>query len=194
MEDSPVDIPGIGTLATLPALDHLDLVAPPVARALQNLAAHDPEVVGRARVASIDPALADTQVLTRTFDMDPALSSNCILVAGSRSGTERVAACLVRATTDVDVNHVVRKVLDVRKASFWPQDRAVEASGMEYGGITPVGIPARWRILLDERVVVGWSCIGSGLRRSKLFVTGDLLTLLPGAQVVEGLAQPGPSA
>ncbi|MGO3795510.1 MAG: YbaK/EbsC family protein, partial [Pauljensenia sp.] len=89
-----------------------------------------------------------------------------------------------------DVNHVVKKTLDVRKASFWPQEHAVEASGMEYGGITPVGVPAQWRLLIDERVAVGWSCIGSGLRRSKLFVTGDLLVALPGAEVVEGLAVP----
>jgi conserved hypothetical protein len=82
---------------------------------------------------------------------------------------------------------VVKKRLDVRKASFWPQDRAVEASGMEYGGITPVGVPGSWRLLIDSACAVGWSCIGSGLRRSKLFVTGDVLAALPGAEIVEGL-------
>ena len=75
-----------------------------------------------------------------------------------------------------------------RKASFWPQDRAVEASDMEYGGITPVGVPASWRLLVDARCATGWSCIGSGLRRSKLFVPGELLAALPGAEVVDGLA------
>ena len=76
---------------------------------------------------------------------------------------------------------------DVRKASFWPQERAVEASGMEYGGITPVGVPGSWRLLIDSACASGWSCIGSGLRRSKLFVTGEVLTALPGAEIVEGL-------
>lgn len=190
MSQSDPEIPGIGSLETLPALEHLDLVAPPVAAALQALAGHDPALVDLVRVVPIDPSLADTEVMTETFGMDLALSSNCILVAGKRAGEERVAACVVRATTNADVNHVVKKTLDVRKASFWPQEHAVEASGMEYGGITPVGVPAQWRLLIDERVAVGWSCIGSGLRRSKLFVTGDLLVALPGAEVVEGLAVP----
>ena len=119
--------------------------------------------------------------------MDLALSSNCILVAGKRAGEERVAACVVRATTSADVNHVVKKLLDVRKASFWPQDRAVEASGMEYGGITPVGVPPQWRLLIDSSCASGWSCIGSGLRASKLFVPGELLAALPAAEVIDGL-------
>lgn len=190
MSQSDPEIPGIGSLETLPALEHLDLVATPVAAALTALAGHDPALVDLVRVVPIDPSLADTEVMTDTFGMDLALSSNCILVAGKRNGEERVAACVVRATTNADVNHVVKKTLDVRKASFWPQEHAVEASGMEYGGITPVGVPAQWRLLIDERVAVGWSCIGSGLRRSKLFVTGDLLVALPGAEVVEGLAVP----
>ena len=98
-----------------------------------------------------------------------------------------MAACVVRATTSADVNHVVKRLLDVRKASFWPQDRAVEASGMEYGGITPVGVPPQWRLLIDSRCASGWSCIGSGLRASKLFVPGELLAALPAAEVVDGL-------
>jgi Uncharacterized conserved protein len=190
MSQSDPEIPGLGSLETLPALEHLDLVARPVADALKALAGHDPALVDLVRVVPIDPSLADTAVMTENFGMDLALSSNCILVAGRRAGEERVAACVVRATTNTDVNHVVKKTLDVRKASFWPQEHAVEASGMEYGGITPVGVPAEWRLLIDERVAVGWSCIGSGLRRSKLFVTGDLLVALPGAEVVEGLAVP----
>ena len=182
-----IEIPGSGSLETLPALEHLDLVAPPVARALTALEATNPAAASLARVSEVDPELADTEVLTQAFGMDLALSSNCILVAGKRAGEERIAACVVRATTNADVNHVVKKLLDVRKASFWPQERAVEASGMEYGGITPIGIPEAWRLLIGSRCVQGWSCIGSGLRRSKLFVPGELLAALPGAEIVEGL-------
>jgi len=184
-------IPGIGALHTVAALDRLDLVAPPVSAALRALAHATPALARHARVAEIDPDLADTEALTEAFGMDLALSSNCILVAGRRAGEERIAACVVRATTNADVNHAVKRLLDVRKASFWPQDRAVEASGMEHGGITPVGVPSDWRLLIDTRCASGWSCIGSGLRRSKLFVPGDLLTALPGAEVVEGLAIEG---
>lgn len=184
---SDIIIPGIGSLEPAPALDHLDLLAPPVAAALTALAERGVATASSALVVAIDPELADTEVMTREFGMDLALSSNCILVAGKRAGEERIAACVVRATTNADVNHVVKKRLDVRKASFWPQERAVEASGMEYGGITPVGVPGSWRLLIDSACAVGWSCIGSGLRRSKLFVTGEVLAALPGAEIVEGL-------
>lgn len=184
---SDIIIPGIGSLEPVPALDHLDLLAPPVAAALKTLAERGVATASSALVVAIDPELADTEVMTREFGMDLSLSSNCILVAGKRAGEERIAACVVRATTNADVNHVVKKRLDVRKASFWPQDRAVEASGMEYGGITPVGVPESWRLLIDSACATGWSCIGSGLRHSKLFVTGELLAALPGAEIVEHL-------
>ena len=128
--------------------------------------------------------------MTEHYQMNLALSCNCVLIAGKRNGDERVAAAVVRATTRADVNHVIKKTLDVRKCSFWPQDKAVEASGMEYGGITPVGVPPQWRLLLDPRVTVDMCVIGSGLRRSKLAVPGELLAALPGAEVIEGLAQP----
>ena len=185
---SDIIIPGIGSLEPVPALDNLNLLAPPVAAALTALAERGVATASSALVVAIDPELADTEVMTREFGMDLALSSNCILVAGKRAGEERIAACVVRATTNADVNHVVRKRLDVRKASFWSQDRAVEASGMEYGGITPVGLPEDWRLFIDgavaERATV---LIGSGVRHSKLLVPGALLVALPGAERVENL-------
>lgn len=184
---SIINIPGLGSMEPLPALDHLDLLAPPVAEALTALAGRGVATASSALVAAIDPDLTDTEIMTEAFGMDLALSSNCILVAGKRLGEERIAACVVRASTNADINHVVKNRLDVRKASFWPQERAVAASGMEYGGITPVGVPASWRLLIDSACASGWNCIGSGLRRSKLFVTGQILAALPGAEIIEGL-------
>ena len=68
---------------------------------------------------------------------------------GKRAGDERIAACVVRADTRADVNNVVRKALDVRKCSFLDHDRAVEETGMEYGGITPRH-PRRVALLVDS--------------------------------------------
>ena len=185
---SDINIPGIGSLEPRPALDHLDLLAPPVAAALTALAERGVATASSALVVAIDPELADTETMTREFGMDLALSSNCILVAGKRAGEERIAACVVRATTNADVNHVVKKRLDVRKASFWPQERAVEASGMEYGGITPIGLPEDWRLFIDGAVADRDTVlIGSGVRHSKLLVPGALLVALPGAERVESL-------
>ena len=60
---------------------------------------------------------------------------------------------------------------------------------MEYGGITPIGLPDGWPVLIDPAVLEQQSVvIGSGLRRSKLLLPPKLLTELPGADVVEGLA------
>lgn len=176
----------VGSLDWHPALDRLDLLAEPVARALTDWA-HAPSVT----VAPIDPSVADTAALARAHDVPLDASANCVVVSGRRAGDERVAACLVLATTRADVNGVVRRRLDVRKASFLPTDDAVQRSGMEYGGITPLGLPAGWPVLVDAAVLdVPVAVIGSGIRASKLALPGALAAELPGAVVVPGLAQP----
>ncbi|WP_324652743.1 YbaK/EbsC family protein [Georgenia sp. H159] len=174
-----------GTLTWVPALQRPDLLAEPVRAALESLPSAD-----RVHVAEIDPEHADTAAMTEAYELPPEASVNCVLVAGKRAGEERVAACAVRATTRADVNSTVRRLLDVRKASFWPTDRAVEASDMEYGGITPVGLPREWRVLVADDAATGWAIIGSGVRRSKLLLPGEVLATLPGAEVVEGLGLP----
>ena len=135
-----------------------------------------------------DPAFIGA--LNAAYDLPATASANCVVVGGRRNGEERIAACVVRADTRADVNDRVKRLLDVRKASFLPQDRAVEESGMEYGGINPIGLPAPWRLLLDARVPeIEVALLGSGVRRSKLLVPGRLLAELPGAEVVVDLAR-----
>jgi prolyl-tRNA editing enzyme YbaK/EbsC (Cys-tRNA(Pro) deacylase) len=96
---------------------------------------------------------------------------------------------MVLATTRADVNGVVRRHLDARKASFAPMDDAVRLTGMEYGGITPIGLPEGWPVLVDAAVVAaGPVIVGSGIRGSKLELPGDALVDLPGAVVLDGLA------
>src|SRR4051794_884972 len=144
---------------------------------------------GEVAVVEIDPAVADTAAMSEAYDLGMDTGANCVVVGGSRGGEERVAACLVRADTRADVNNVVRRALDVRKCSFLAMERAVEETGMEYGGITPVGLPPGWRLLVDRRVLdIDVAVIGSGVRRSKLLIPGRLAGELPGAEVVEGLA------
>lgn len=190
--DARTTMPTLGSLTWEPALDHLDLVAPVTADALRRWADADPDVATLVAVTEIDPDLADTATLNAAFDLPVEASANCVVVGGTRAGDERVAAAVVRAHTRADVNTRVRKLLDVRKASFLPTDRATAESGMEYGGITPVGLPEGWRVLVDSRVVTdgALALIGSGVRRSKLLLPGDLLGRLPGVEVVEDLAVP----
>ena len=173
-----MDSPALGTLDWQPALDRPDLLAVPVAAAL---AGAGPGWF----VAEIDPDLADTAAFCATYDIPPAASANCVVVAGRRGETTTLAACLVLATERADVNRVVRRHLDVRKISFAPMEEAVSRTGMAYGGITPVGLPADWPLLVDRGVVdAGWVVVGSGTRGGKLAVRGEDLARLPGAEVL----------
>jgi len=176
----------VTTLPLSAAVDHSPpLVGAPVART----AAEVPDAVRTARAFAIDPDLADTAALMQAYDLPAEASANCVVVAGTRGEDERIAACVVLASTRADVNKRVRKLLDVRKASFLPMDRAVEESGMDYGGIGPIGLPDGWRLLIDSRVVGQESVIiGSGIRGSKIMLPGAALADLPAAEVVEDLA------
>jgi prolyl-tRNA editing enzyme YbaK/EbsC (Cys-tRNA(Pro) deacylase) len=168
-------------LELVPARGHPELLAPPVFAALPD---------GDVRVAPIDASLADTAAFCAAYDVGLDISANCVIVAGTRGDVTRYAACMVLATTRLDVNGVVRKLLDARKASFAPMDDAVALSGMEYGGITPIGIPADWALLVDSRITaLGDVVIGAGIRAAKIVLPGALLAALPGAQVVDDLAR-----
>ncbi|GIJ00242.1 prolyl-tRNA editing enzyme YbaK/EbsC (Cys-tRNA(Pro) deacylase) [Sediminihabitans luteus] len=184
------DLPRLGSLAWEPALDRPDLLAAPVLAALTAWAEQDERVRTQVAVAPIDPDHADTATLNAVHGLPTEASANCVVVAGRRGDDERVAAVVVRATTRADVNTRVRRLLDVRKASFLAHERAVAESGMEHGGITPLGVPAGWRVLADARVAEPGTLalIGSGVRRSKLLLPGDLLAAAPGVEVVEDLA------
>jgi prolyl-tRNA editing enzyme YbaK/EbsC (Cys-tRNA(Pro) deacylase) len=177
-------------LVWLRAVDHPELMATTTHAALSGWAAVEPEVADAVAVAAIDPDLADTAALTAAYDLPPGASANCVVVSGRRAGEERIAAAVVLATTRADVNNAVKRLLDVRKASFLSTDRATAESGMEYGGITPIGLPKEWRLFVDEAVTeIDLAIIGSGIRGSKLFLPGRLLAELPGAEVIEGLGR-----
>ncbi|WP_433081907.1 YbaK/EbsC family protein [Dactylosporangium sp. CA-052675] len=169
-------------LELTPALDAPALLAPPVHTALQTL----PDA-GRIQVAPIDPGLADTAAFCEAYDVTLEQSANCVIVVGKPAGI--FAACVVLATTRADVNGAVRRLLGTRKVSFAPMDDAVGLSGMEYGGITPIGLPADWPVYIDARVrSVDAAVIGSGIRGSKIVLPGAVLASIPGATVVDGLA------
>ncbi|MBO0775991.1 MAG: YbaK/EbsC family protein [Actinobacteria bacterium] len=178
----------IGLLDGVPALARPDLLAPPVAGALTGLAEVLP--ASSVSVAEIDPGLADTAAFCERYQVSPAESANCVVISGRRGGEERFAACVVLATTRADVNGTGRRELDVRKASFAPVEVAVARTGMEYGGITPIGLPAGWPVLVDAQVAAAPQVvIGSGVRRSKLLLPGAALTRLPGIAVIDGLGR-----
>jgi prolyl-tRNA editing enzyme YbaK/EbsC (Cys-tRNA(Pro) deacylase) len=161
-----------------------ELVATPVANALAEWL-HATDVRG----AEIDADLADTAEFCAHYGVELADSANCVVIAGKRGTTVSYAACVILATSRADVNGTVRRRLGAKKASFASMADAVALSGMEYGGITPIGLPADWPVLVDSAVLQrDIAVIGSGLRRSKLALPGKALADLPGAEVIDGLA------
>lgn len=174
-----------GTLETLLAIDHPELLAPSVARALQSIP--DNQSIG---VAEIDPALSDTAAFCDYYQVGVSQAANCVILEPTRGDKTWLAACVVLGSTRADVNGLARRTLDARKVSFAPMDKAVSQTGMEYGGITPIGLSADWPILVDKAVVDSeWVIIGSGIRKSKLVVPGSFFRTLPNVQVLEGLAK-----
>ncbi|GAB3925077.1 YbaK/EbsC family protein [Kribbella albertanoniae] len=172
--------PVLGKLDWQPAAAVPELLAGPTRDAVGDLPAY---------AAAIDPGLADTAAFCAEYDVPMAASANCVIVLGKRGGDSSYAAVLVLADDRADVNGVIRKHLGVRKISFAAQDDAVGTTGMEYGGITPIGLPAEWPVLIDEAVVAaGLVVIGSGVRASKILIDGAELAKLPTATVL-ALAQ-----
>ena len=173
----------LGSLGSGPARLRPDLLAVTTGALLAQVGLLD-----EVGVVEIDPDVSDTAATQREFGVESEALANCVVVGGKREGTERLAACVVLASTRADVNGAVRRHLDVRKASFLPMERAVGLTGMEYGGITPVGLPAGWPVLVDRRVAeADVVLIGSGVRRSKILLPGALLSRFPNVEVIDGL-------
>jgi prolyl-tRNA editing enzyme YbaK/EbsC (Cys-tRNA(Pro) deacylase) len=166
----------LGKLEFVPALDYAELLAEPTARAL---ARHH---LDSALVASIDSSLADTTAFCEAYEIGLDISANCIVVEAKRADRTWYAACIILATHKADVNGAIRKHLDARKLSFASMDVATSLTYMEYGGITPIGLPSDWPILIDNNVVSKERVIvGSGVRGSKLLVPTQALVSLPNA-------------
>ncbi|MDP9495449.1 MAG: hypothetical protein M3P87_09445 [Actinomycetota bacterium] len=155
----------------------------------------DPTVIADLAAHSIqfeemacDPALADTAQFCVAYDVPMDRSANTIVVA-SRKPEGEVAACLVLATTRLDVNGVVRRKLGVRKASFASAEQTKEMTGMEIGGVTVFGLPSGVPVWIDSRVLAPeWVIIGAGSRSAKIKLDPRQLAVLDGVEIVEDLA------
>ncbi|MFI7355999.1 YbaK/EbsC family protein [Streptomyces avidinii] len=172
----------------VPAPECLAELTPPVAEAVRGWTGDVP--AGQILHVDTDPAIADTSAFVAHYGQELlGQSANCVVVAAKRGGEVTLAACLVPSAGRIDVNGAVRRHLGARKVSFAPMETAVELTGMEYGGITPIGLPADWRLLVDAAVAdMPYVLVGSGRRRGKLIAPGKLFAELPGAELIEGLA------
>ncbi len=140
----------------------------------------------------IDPELADTAAFCAHYGYPEEKSGNAILVA-SKKPPGQFAACLVLATTRLDVNSRVRGLMGVRKLSFAPAEVTAELTGMMIGGVTPFALPDDLVLYIDSRIPeLDWVIVGGGSRSLKVKIDPAALTALPNAEVIENLAKEPP--
>ena len=72
-------------------------------------------------LVAIDPDLADTAAFCEKYGVPLDHSGNTIIVA-SKKEPKQFCACLVLATSRLDVNHTVRRLMDVSRVSFATAD------------------------------------------------------------------------
>ena len=170
----------LGKLDFADVRQHPELIARPTKDAVDKYDLKD------VFVSAIDADLADTAAFCKAYDIGLDVSANCVIVEAKRADKTWYAACMILATNRADINGVVRRQLDARKISFAPMDAATSLTGMEYGGITPIGLPGDWPILVDAAIAEKeYVILGSGVRGSKLLVPGSILGHLPNALVLE---------
>lgn len=139
------------------------------------------------RIIDIDPAYADTAEFCARYGYSLEISANCILVA-AKTGAEQFCACLVQATSRLDVNRTVRRLMGVRKASFASPEQTIAVTGMQIGGVTPFALPAGLPLYIDAPIMeLAEVIVGGGGRSTKVLVAPAALAKLPDATVVDGL-------
>lgn len=142
-----------------------------------------------SKILSCDPDYADTAAFNDKYGFSPEQSANTILVASKKVDPVKYAVCVVLASTRLDVNKTVTKLLGVRKASFADADTTKQMTGMEIGGVTAIGISGL-PIYVDRQVMAQPEVVmGGGNRTSKIIINPQDLTKLPNVALVDDLAK-----
>jgi prolyl-tRNA editing enzyme YbaK/EbsC (Cys-tRNA(Pro) deacylase) len=171
----------IGTLSFTPIKEVPELVAESIRVEVQN-----GNLNSGVYVVPINSDLADTASFCKTYKVPLEISTNCIIVEAKRGERTWYAACLILADDMIDVNGKVRRHLDARKISFAPKDTALQLTNMEYGGITPLGLPKEWPILADEKIFAqDYVVIGGGIRGSKILISTKELAVLHNVEIMD---------
>lgn len=139
----------------------------------------------------IDPAYADTAAFCERYGYPPDHAGNTIICA-SKKEPKQYCACVVLATTRLDVNHAVRKLMGVARLSFAGAEETRALTGMMIGGVTIFALPAGMPIYIDERLLpLDYVILGSGSRSSKIKTSPEVLRSLPNARIVSDLGIAG---
>ena len=145
------------------------------------------------QVMDCDPALADTNVFCEHYGVPLENSVNTILVK-AKTGGVRFAACVLLATTRLDVNRIVRKRLEARRVSFASADETRDITGMDIGGVTPICLPDDLPLWIDQRVMdAEYVILGGGNRSSKIKVSPRVFEHVQPCEIIDGLAKLPPT-
>jgi prolyl-tRNA editing enzyme YbaK/EbsC (Cys-tRNA(Pro) deacylase) len=137
----------------------------------------------------IDPAFADTAAFCGKYGYPLDHSGNTIIVA-SKKEPKRYAACVVAADTRLDVNHAVRRLMDVSRLSFASAEETMELTGMAIGGVTVFALPADLSIYVDDRLMkLDYVILGSGDRAAKIKIAPEAFRRLANVEIVADLAR-----
>jgi prolyl-tRNA editing enzyme YbaK/EbsC (Cys-tRNA(Pro) deacylase) len=141
-------------------------------------------------IIPIDPAFADTAQFCAQYGFPEGHAGNTI-ICGSKKEPKQYCACVVAATTRLDVNHTVRRLLGASRVSFASADETKALTGMMIGGVTAFALPPELPIYVDEKLMaLDYVILGSGSRSSKVKVAPEALRLLPNAQLIADLSTP----
>jgi prolyl-tRNA editing enzyme YbaK/EbsC (Cys-tRNA(Pro) deacylase) len=139
-------------------------------------------------VMTIDPEFADTARFCERYGVPLENSANTIIVA-SKKEPKQYCACVVKATTKLDVNHAVRKLMNASRLSFATAEETRALTGMMIGGVTIFALPPELAVYVDERLMaLDWLILGGGSRSTKIKTSPDVFRRLPNTTVVAGLA------
>jgi len=136
----------------------------------------------------IDAAFADTAAFCERYGFPLDHSVNTIIVA-SKKEPKQYCACLVLATARLDVNHTVRKLMDMSRVSFASAEDTVQLTGMMIGGVTVFALPESLPIYVDAQIMaLDYVILGGGSRSLKIKVSPDVFKRLSQVSVVGGLS------
>jgi prolyl-tRNA editing enzyme YbaK/EbsC (Cys-tRNA(Pro) deacylase) len=147
------------------------------------------DLVKEILCAEIDPEFAGSKEFCEQYNVEPNDGANCIIVEVVKGDNRSFACCLVPVGERADLNKVVRKHFDARRISFAPLEQVVQETGMEYGSITPFGLPKSWPILIDSKIMLKDKIIiGGGKKISKLMIPTAIFRELPNVEIIEDLS------
>lgn len=175
----------LGNLKFLCAREHPELMSSTVAEMVLDCMYGD-----KIGVVEINPDSSDTSTFCKEYGVKMNQTANCVILEAKRSDRTWLAACVILGNTRADINGLVRRTLNARKISFASMEKAIVESGMEYGAITPIGLPKTWCILVDKAVTdLEYVIIGSGIRKSKLAIPGHAFISINNMKIIENLAE-----